>query len=142
MLRFNIHTLFRHLAAAGAFVSRAWKRLRPKLLSLSISAAMIPLLSLPVFASTAPGGGSQDIWTWLQTSLTDLYGKFVSLSTIAACVAAAACFLMMTYSTNDKTVSTAHSWRNRIVISWLVINTLGFIMTYLTNLTSGGQYVA
>jgi phosphate/sulfate permease len=48
---------------------------------------------------------------------------------------------MMNLSTDDRAVSSARSWLKRILVSWVVLNVLGFIMAYLVPLTSGGQYV-
>lgn len=101
----------------------------------------IMISSTTAFAAGNSGGGGQDIWTWLQTALTDVYNKFLSVSTIAACVAASVCLIMMNFSTDDRAVSSSRAWLKRILISWVVLNVLGFIMTYLVNLTSGGRYI-
>lgn len=128
---------------------RAWESFRKvkalcghKFLSLSVAISTAMLISTSAFASTGTStGGGKDIWQWLTEALADLYGKFVSISTIAACVAASICLLMMNFSTDDRAVSSARSWLKRILISWVVLNVLGFIMAYLVPLTSGGQYV-
>jgi len=98
------------------------------------------MLTLTAHATT--GGGGTDIWQWLDTALTDLYNRFLAVSTIAACVAAAICLILMNFSTDDRTVSTSYAWLKRILISWIVLNVLGFIMVYLVDLTQGGAYVA
>jgi hypothetical protein len=104
--------------------------------SVSISAAL--LMTTPAYAAAA---GGTDIWGWLDTALNDLYQKFLSVSTIAACVAASVCLIMMNFSTDDRAVSTSRAWLKRILISWVILNVLGFIMVYLTGLTQGGSYV-
>jgi hypothetical protein len=48
---------------------------------------------------------------------------------------------MMNFSTDDRAVSTSRAWLKRILISWVILNVLGFIMTYLISLTQGGSYV-
>jgi len=101
----------------------------------SISTAL--LMTTPVYAST----GGTDIWSWLDTALNDLYQKFLAVSTIAACVAASVCLIMMNFSTDDRAVSTSRAWLKRILISWVILNVLGYIMVYLTGLTQGGSYV-
>lgn len=108
-------------------------------LMLSISATATLMMAMPVSASTGTGG--TDIWGWLDTALNDLYQKFLGVSTIAACVAASVCLIMMNFSTDDRAVSTSRAWLKRILISWVILNVLGFIMTYLINLTNGGGYV-
>ena len=88
---------------------------------------------------TAPGAGS-DIWSWLDYALGDLYNKFLSVSTIAACVAASVCLILMNFSTDDRAVTTSRAWLKRVLLSWVILNVLGYIMTYLVNLTQGGAY--
>ena len=88
-------------------------------------------------ADAAVGAGS-DIWTWLDFALKDLYDKLLSVSTIAACVAASVCLILMNFSTDDRAVATSCAWLKRIFLSWVILNVLGFIMTYLVNLTQGG----
>jgi len=95
---------------------------------------------MPAYATT--GTGANDIWSWLDMALTDLYTRFLAVSTIAACVAASVCLIMMNFSTDDRAVSTSRAWLKRILISWIILNVLGFIMTYLVNLTQGGAYIA
>lgn len=93
-------------------------------------------MTTPAYAAE----GATDIWVWLDTALTDLYQKFLAVSTIAACVAASVCLILMNFSTDDRAVSTSRAWLKRILISWVILNVLGFIMTYLVNLTQGGAY--
>lgn len=89
----------------------------------------------------APGSGITDIWGWLDFALKDLYNKFLSVSTIAACVAASLCLILMNFSTDDRAVATSRAWLKRILISWVILNVLGFIMAYLVNLTQGGSHI-
>ena len=105
----------------------------------SLSLAAVLSMSMPAFAATQTG--TTDIWSWLDKALTDLYNKFLSVSTIAACVAASVCLIMMNFSTDDRAVSTSRAWLKRILISWVILSVLGYIMAYLVTLTSGGSYV-
>ena len=122
---------------------------RQLFLTLSVAFTCQLLMATSVYATTgtntgdgtAATGPGKDIWQWLQTALNDLHGKFVSLSTIAACVAASICLLMMNFSTDDRAVASSRSWLQRILVSWVILNVLGFIMAYLVPLTSGGKYV-
>lgn len=112
-------------------------------IGIQLSAAWACALMTPTVAfaaSTAPGQGS-DIWSWLDYALGDLYNKFLSVSTIAACVAASVCLILMNFSTDDRAVTTSRAWLKRILISWVILNVLGYIMAYLVNLTQGGAYV-
>lgn len=118
-----------------------YHKVRHGLLSLSVSIMTAILMTQTVFATDPPGSGATDIWSWLDTALNDLYQKFLSVSTIAACVAASVCLIMMNFSTDDRAVATSRAWLKRILVSWVILNILGFIMVYLTGLTSGGSYV-
>ena len=106
-----------------------------------IGVSISTIFLMPMTAYAAPTSGVTDIWSWLDYALKDLYTKFLALSTVAACVAASICLIMMNFSTDDRAVTTSRAWLKRILISWVVLNTLGFIMTYLTNITSGGSFV-
>ena len=127
-------------AAAIAKCRALSARARKAAVTASVCVTTALMLSMPAYAAT--GTGATDIWSWLDKALTDLYQKFLSISTIAACVAASVCLIMMNFSTDDRAVSTSRAWLKRILISWVILNVLGFIMTYLVNLTSGGSYVA
>jgi len=107
-------------------------------ITMSVSIMTTLMMAMPAHAAT-PGG--TDIWSWLDTALNDLYQKFLSVSTIAACVAASVCLIMMNFSTDDRAVATSRAWLKRILLSWVILNVLGFIMNYLISLTSGGSYV-
>ena len=91
------------------------------------------LLSLqPVFADT--------IWTRFSTIMKDVYGQLVTISTIVAVTAAAIALLVRMISRNQRSVDEATSWLKRIVITWIVLNSLVFIVTYLQPLIAGGNY--
>lgn len=115
-------------------------KLRKALFRLSAGLTCALMTSTVAFAApTTPGQGS-DIWSWLDYALGDLYNKFLSVSTIAACVAASVCLILMNFSTDDRAVTTSRAWLKRILLSWVILNVLGYIMTYLVNLTQGGAY--
>ena len=98
-----------------------------------VGAGAALLLSLqPVFADT--------IWTRFSTIMKDVYGQLVTISTIVAVTAAAIALLVRMISRNQRSVDEATSWLKRIVITWIVLNSLGFIVTYLQPLIAGGNY--
>jgi len=111
-----------------------------KKVSIFASFSILTALLMATTAHASTSGGT-DIWMWLDTALTDLYNRFLAVSTIAACVAASVCLIMMNFSTDDRAVSTSRAWLKRILISWVMLNVLGFIMVYLVNLTQGGAYI-
>ena len=96
-----------------------------------IASAMILSLQ-PVMAET--------IWDRFSTIMQDIYGQLVAISTIVAGTVAAIALIVRMVSRNQRAVDEATSWLKRIVITWIVLNTLGFIVAYLQPLIAGGQY--
>lgn len=80
------------------------------------------------------------IWQKAETIMKDVYGKIVGISTVAAIVTSSVALLMMNFSTSGKIVEEARAWLKRIVICWIILNSLGFIMAYITPLFSGGKW--
>ena len=113
---------------------------RHKILSMILMALlMISLLTVTCFAEDTNAGGS-DMWTKATEIMQDVYGKVVGISTIAAVVTAAIALLLMNFSKNGKTVDESRAWLKRIIISWAILNGLGFIMAYVSPLMAGGTY--
>ena len=88
---------------------------------------LITVMSMQAFAVT-------DMWTKATQIMKDVYGKIVAISTIAAVVTAAVALLLMNFSKNSRTVDESRAWLKRIIISWAILNGLGFIMAYITPL--------
>jgi len=80
------------------------------------------------------------IWSKASEIMQDVYTQILGISTIAAIVTAAVALLMMNFSRSGRTVDESRSWLKRIVITWIVLNGLGFIMAYVTPFFSGGQW--
>lgn len=95
------------------------------------ASAMI-LAVQPVMAET--------IWDRFSSIMQDIYGQLVAISTIVAVTVAAIALIVRMVSRNQRAVDEATSWLKRIVVTWIVLNTLGFIVAYLQPLISGGQY--
>ncbi|MDR1321462.1 MAG: hypothetical protein LBK56_08580 [Gracilibacteraceae bacterium] len=81
-----------------------------------------------------------DVWTEFGRIMKDIYGKLVGISTIVAVTASSVALLVRMISRNQRAVDEASSWLKRILITWVVLNTLGFIVAYLQPLISGGGY--
>ena len=81
-----------------------------------------------------------DIWTKAEEIMKDVYGKIVGISTIAAIVTSSIALLLMHFSKSGKTVDEARAWLKRIIICWAVLNSLGFIMAYVTPFFNGGKW--
>lgn len=80
------------------------------------------------------------IWDRFSAIMRDIYGQLAGISTIVAVTAAAVALLVRMISRNQRAVDEATSWLKRIVVAWVVLNSLGFIVAYLQPLVSGGQY--
>lgn len=88
----------------------------------------------PAYAAT------ETIWTRISTMVKSVYGEIVTISTIVAVTAAAVALLVRMISRNQRAVDEATSWLKRIVVTWIILNTLGFIVAYLQPLIAGGKY--
>ena len=99
---------------------------------LATVAAVFIFTAQPVFAAT--------IWDTFSTIMKDIYGKLIGISTIIAVTAATVALLVRMISRNQRAVDEASGWLKRIVVTWVILNTLGFIVAYLQPLVAGGQY--
>ncbi|MCI9288013.1 MAG: fimbrial protein [Oscillospiraceae bacterium] len=97
-----------------------------------LSTSLTPLLSRPAYATT--------IWTKASEVMKDVYTQILGISTIAAVVTAAVALLMINFGHTDRSTQEARSWLKRIIITWMILNSLGFIMAYITPFFSGGQW--
>ncbi len=102
----------------------------------------IILLTLySTFSYISPVLAADDtIWTRFSTIMRDIYTQVVAISTIVAVTVAAIALIVRMVSRNQRAVDEATSWLKRIVITWIVLNSLGFVVTYLEPLVSGGSY--
>ena len=80
------------------------------------------------------------IWTKASAIMQDVYTQILGISTIAAVVTAAIALLLMNFSRSGRTVDESRAWLKRIIITWAILNSLGFIMAYVTPFFSGGTW--
>lgn len=92
---------------------------------------------VPVFATS---GSSGTFWQKFTEIMKDVYTQILGVSTIIAVTAAAVALVIRLVSRNQRAVDEASSWLKRIVVTWVILNTLGFIVAYLQPLVDGGQY--
>ena len=124
------------------------KRLLRYCLFITSIVIMLLLISQPVLASTTPTtanpantpGGANSIWTQFTAVMKDIYSQLLGISTIVAVVAAAIALIVRMVSRNQRAVDEATSWLKRIIITWVILNTLGFIIAYIQPWIQGGQY--
>lgn len=104
-----------------------------KVLYIAFMACMLLLMSAqPVFAAT--------VWDKANEIMKDVYNQILLISTIAAIVTASIALLMMNFSKSGKTVDEARAWLKRIIITWAILNGLGFIMSYITPFFADGRW--
>ena len=96
--------------------------------------AMIVVMQ-PVFAAE-----SETIWDRFSAIMRDFYGQIVAISTIVAVTMAAVALIVRLVSRNQKAVDEATAWLKRIVITWIILNSHGFIVAYIQPLIIGGNY--
>ncbi len=99
----------------------------------AVSAVMLITIE-PVFAA------QETMWDRFSTIMKDFYGKLVAISTIVAVTMAAVALIVRMVSRNQRTVDEATAWLKRIVITWIILNSLGFIVAYIQPLVAGGNY--
>ena len=111
---------------------------KPKILYWTLIAVVMALIVCiqPTFAAE-----TETIWDRFSTIMRDFYGKIVAVSTIVAVTMAAVALIVRMVSRNQKAVDEATAWLKRIVITWIILNSLGFIVAYLQPLITGGNYV-
>ena len=95
---------------------------------------LMACFSMNVFAA------SVTIWQKAEEIMKDVYNQILAISTIAAVVTAAIALLMLNFSKSDKTVTESRAWLKRIVITWAILNGLGFIMAYITPFFADGRW--
>ena len=100
-----------------------------------LTPTMLPLLSVQAFAADT-------IWTKASEIMKDVYGQVLGISTVAAIVTVSVALILMNFSRNGRTVDESREWIKRIVITWAVLNSLGFIMAYVTPFFQGGTWTA
>lgn len=104
------------------------------------TAFMLPTI-MPLLPTNAYAA-NDTIWTKASEIMQDVYTQVLGISTIAAIVTASIALLLMNFSKSGKTVDESRAWLKRIIITWAILNSLGFIMAYVTPFFQGGQWTA
>lgn len=118
-------------------IAEGKEKLKSLYRSVSGISAVALLTIQPVFAA-APG--TSTIWNRFSTILKDIYGQIVAISTIVAVTVASIALLIRMVSRNQRATEEATSWLKRIVVTWIILNSLGFVVAYLQPLIQGGNY--
>ena len=70
----------------------------------------------------------------------DMWGKAKEIMQDVYIVTASAALLLMNFSRSGRTVDESRAWLKRICITWVILNSLGFIMAYVAPFFEGGQW--
>lgn len=99
------------------------------------------ILSLmAVLVCVQPMFAAETMWDRFSTIMRDFYGKIVGISTIIAVTMAAIALIVRMASRNQRVVDEATAWLKRIIITWIILNSLGLIVAYVQPLLAGGNY--
>ncbi len=90
--------------------------------------------------SITPAYAATTVWEKANEIMKDVYNQILLISTIAAVVTAAVALLMMNFSKSGRTVDESRAWLKRIIITWAILNGLGFIMAYITPFFADGRW--
>ncbi len=82
----------------------------------------------------------ETMWERFVTVMRDVYGHLIGISTIIAVTMAAVALIIRMVSRNQRAVDEATAWLKRIVVTWVILNSLGFVVAYLQPLIAGGNY--
>ena len=101
------------------------------------TAFVLPTLAV---AASPQAFAAGSIWDKASEIMKDVYTQVLGISTIAAIVTASIALLLMNFSKSGRTVDESRAWLKRIVITWAVLNSLNFIMAYITPFFQGGTW--
>lgn len=123
----------------------AGRRFRDKIREISVGRALYTAFLIPTAMVAAPlqvsaASSGTTIWTKASEIMQDVYTQVLGISTIAAVVTASIALLLMNFSKSGRTVDESRAWLKRIIITWAILNGLGFIMAYITPFFSGGTW--
>ena len=102
--------------------------------------SMVAMISGLIISVQPMFAANETIWDRFSTIMQDIYGQIVGISTIVAVTVAAVALVVRMVSRNQRAVDEATSWLKRIIITWIILNSLGFVVAYLQPLISGGNY--
>lgn len=102
--------------------------------------SMVGMISAVIVSLQPVMAASPTIWDRFSAIMQDIYGQLVGISTIVAVTVASIALIVRMVSRNQRSVDEATAWLKRIVATWIILNSLGFIVAYLQPLITGGNY--
>ena len=119
-------------------ISKLQERFRKMDVGRGLYTAFLMPTMLSMFSTRA--FAADTIWTKASAIMQDVYTQILGISTVAAVVTAAVALLLMNFSRSGRTVDESRAWLKRIIITWAILNSLGFIMAYVTPFFAGGTW--
>ena len=115
------------------------KKLQERFRNVSVGRGLYIAFVMPTMLSmfSTRAFAADTIWTKASAIMQDVYTQIL---TIAAVVTAAVALLLMNFSRSGRTVDESRAWLKRIIITWAILNSLGFIMAYVTPFFAGGTW--
>ena len=106
------------------------KKLQERFRNVSVGRGLYIAFVMPTMLSmfSTRAFAADTIWTKASAIMQD------------AVVTAAVALLLMNFSRSGRTVDESRAWLKRIIITWAILNSLGFIMAYVTPFFSGGTW--
>lgn len=101
---------------------------------------LVILICMEIINYTPVFAAGDTIWSRFSTIMKDIYGEIIGISTIVGVTMAAIALIIRMISRNQRAVDEATNWLKRIVVTWIVLNSLGFVVAYLQPLIAGGAY--
>ena len=124
-------------------IKLAGQKLRGKIRRIDKGRMLYTAFLIPTALAMTPlqaHAAGETIWSKASEIMQDVYTQILGISTIAAIVTASIALLLMNFSKSGRTVDESRAWLKRIIITWAILNGLGFIMAYVTPFFSGGTW--
>ena len=112
------------------------KKLQERFRNISVGRGLYIAFVMPTMLSmfSTRAFAADTIWTKASAIMQDVYKQILSISTIAVAL------LLMNFSRSGRTGDESRAWLKRIIITWAILNSLGFIMAYVTPFFAGGTW--
>ena len=107
------------------------KKLQERFRNVSVGRGLYIAFVMPTMLSmfSTRAFAADTIWTKASAIMQDVYTQILSISTIAAVVTTAVALLLMNFSRSGRTVDESRAWLKRIIITWAILNSLGFMVS-------------
>lgn len=86
----------------------------------------------PVFAAS-----SGDLWVNVKTLIKDVYAQILAISTAIAALVIVIALIIRMISRDQRAVDSAWMWVKRAALSWIIINSLAWLLSYGEDIFGG-----